>query len=305
MISAESINFSMVILNSQNSKNINTMLSRNMLGIIIEFSDFLTIFEILKVNKKFKKVISSDKLFCDFIEERNILNKIENIQPILYFPENNYFLNLNNKLQLKFTPTQIDYFLTEIMKILIKKVTVDGKLNLEKYSLGSKFMITKLLFEAIKSSSTISYLNLGNNSLGSSRYNCIKLLCEAIKLNSSITRLELFDNEIGKYVKHIKLLSEALKVNQTIKYLYLGSNSLGSNVESLKLFGDAINKNSTIKCINLGNNSLRSYEDNINFLVEALKSNRTISRLNIADNKIRLDDIEKLKAIRSDLLIFY
>ncbi|KAL0229191.1 hypothetical protein GEMRC1_013811 [Eukaryota sp. GEM-RC1] len=141
--------------------------------------------------------------------------------------------------------------------------------------IGSKG--ARALAEALKVNSTITYINLTQNSIGPER---TRVLVEVLKVNSTITHVDLGDNSIGP--EGARALADVLKVNSTIVEIYLKSNSIGP--EGARALADSLKVNSTITYINLTQNSIGP--EGARVLADALKVNSTITHVDLGDNYI-------------------
>jgi hypothetical protein len=187
-------------------ENISNALSKNLLQVVLEFSDLNTLPKLTRLNRKFKSVISDKTrlpIFTEYIEERKKSNRIQYPFTRLFRVCNysSYISKLSDKLARIYSHTQVNNFLTEITNRLLRQWTHYGKFYLE----GGLFQNPQTL----------------------------KILSEAFKVNKAITELSLTYKKIGDLPENLKILSEALKVNQSITKLHLGS-SLGED-EIIKL----------------------------------------------------------------------
>ncbi|KAF9140378.1 hypothetical protein BGX30_006609, partial [Mortierella sp. GBA39] len=121
-----------------------------------------------------------------------------------------------------------------------------------------------ILADALKTNSTLTTLDLGNNSI---EYERVKALAEALKANSTLTTLYLRRNSIGD--NGAKSLAEALKINSTLTTLDLERIPTGA-----KALAEALKANLTLTTLNLEWNSIES--DRAKALAEALMTNSTL-----------------------------
>ncbi|KAG9061306.1 hypothetical protein KI688_007284 [Linnemannia hyalina] len=181
------------------------------------------------------------------------------------------------------------------------------RLNLRQFrtSLGSKLLSTSAqcelsfelaalsiggkefgrLAETLKTNSTLTTLNLRDNSIGD---NGAQALSAALKINSTLTILDLGHNSIGD--NGAQALSEALNTNSTLTTLNLYINSITDN--GAKALSEALKTNSTLTTLNLGHNSIR--ENGVKALAEALKTNSTLTTLNLYTNWIGVNGVQAL-----------
>jgi hypothetical protein len=123
-----------------------------MLGVIIEFTNLDTQFKIIILNKKFRQVIQSSNIFCDFLRKIKesskvtLTNQIFN-DKILLSP---YIIRLRDDLEQKYTSHQVEDFLTEMLKILLNRLTKKDSLNLAGNNLGRNPEIIKMIIDFLK-----------------------------------------------------------------------------------------------------------------------------------------------------------
>ncbi|KAG0009535.1 hypothetical protein BGZ81_003334, partial [Podila clonocystis] len=122
------------------------------------------------------------------------------------------------------------------------------------------------LSETLKTNSTLTTLNLWDNSIGD---NGAVALFEALKINSTLTTLNMNDNSIGD--NGAVALSEALKTNSTLTTLNLRDNSIGPN--GAVALSEALKINSTLTTLDLSYNSIEP--NGAQALAEARKINST------------------------------
>ncbi|KAF9176758.1 hypothetical protein BGZ50_009716 [Haplosporangium sp. Z 11] len=134
-----------------------------------------------------------------------------------------------------------------------------------------------LLADALKTNSTLTTLDLRNNSIGD---NGAQALSEALKINSTLTTLDLSANSIGD--NGAVALSEAFKTNSTLITLDLSANSIGDN--GAQMLSEALKTNLTLTTLNLRNNSIGP--NGAQALSETLKSNSTLTALELQYNSI-------------------
>ncbi|KAL0239600.1 hypothetical protein GEMRC1_009708 [Eukaryota sp. GEM-RC1] len=106
------------------------------------------------------------------------------------------------------------------------------------------------------------------------------LLMESLKVNTSVTSINLVDNSMG--AEGAKALGEMLKVNTTVKCVNLERNFIGA--EGTCAIVEALTLNSTVNSINMSINFIR--DEGTTVLVEALKANNTIANINLSYNAI-------------------
>jgi hypothetical protein len=249
------------------SKSMSNVLSKNIIGVILGFCNLNTLSILVKIDKKFRIVLSNLPIFSDFITEMR--NSFSFSQAKEIFDKGNsdtsYITQLKNKLLIKYNYYQVNDFLIEVIKSLLNQLTVGGELYLGDNSLGENVEDFKILSEALKFNETITELYLGFNSLGEKEEN-FRNFSEALKVNQTITVLNLRDNSLGKYAQNSKNLSEALKVNRSITNLYLGRNYLGNNSENMENLTEALKINQAIHTLYLVKNSLGDNLENLEYL---------------------------------------
>ncbi|RIB30296.1 hypothetical protein C2G38_2238357 [Gigaspora rosea] len=183
--------------------------------------------------------------------------------------------------------------INELSRVISKNTTVTS-LNLSKIRLGSinvNFRTSffkrsevnagvKMLADALCKNSTLTYLNLYGNNLGSEGG---KALAGALCKNSTLTSLNLGCNKLGS--EGGKALADALCKNSTLTCLDLSENELGFGEG--KALANALCKNSTLTCLNLEYNELGS--EGGKALADALCKNSTLTYLNLFYNNLRPD----------------
>ncbi|KAG0375255.1 hypothetical protein BGX24_009350 [Mortierella sp. AD032] len=158
-------------------------------------------------------------------------------------------------------------------------------LNLQNNSIGDDG--AKALAEALKINSTLTTLNLYSNSIGDDG---AKALAEALKMNSALTTLNLYNNSIGD--DGAKALAEALKMNSTLTTLDLQNNKIGFPGTVALILAEALKTNSILTTLDLQDN--RIGDDGAKALAEALKTNSTLTTLDLQDNRIGDDGAKAL-----------
>lgn len=298
------------------TNNVSTALSSNMLGYLLEYVKLSSLPNLGKLNKKFKGVIQDKKklpLFHDFLEIRRHKCYITDVRKEL----NPYINLLKNKLNFKkkYTSTQIDNVVTEIVYSLFKQICFDGKLDLSSNYLGkssceilSNFLkvynnlttlilsdnkigenvdVMKDLSDALKVNKTLTTLELYNNLIGGGNPENMKNLSDVLKVNKTLTKLNLSWNNIGYNPEGIKNLSDALKDNHTLTTLELSFNCIGGgNPEIMKNLSDAIKVNKKLTTLDLSLNFIGYKREELKNLSDALKENNTLTKLNLSENFI-------------------
>jgi hypothetical protein len=211
------------------------------------------------------------------IDERKLSRSIHLMEAFDF--KNSYLIRLENKIRDKYTCSQVDHFISEILKSIIKDFTEDGVLDLFFDNLIFNPDTFKYLCKALKENSNIRKLYIDGNSLGTN-HEKINLLSDLLKNTTNIKDFCLKYNSLELDVKNIELLSNILKVNKTINLLDLNDNSigLGTNHDQMKLICDVIKLNTTIKVLCLSDNSLGVDPRNIELLCDSLKENKTITK---------------------------
>lgn len=152
--------------------NISKVLSRNMLGIILGFSNINDLLCFIKLNRKFKKLIENATIlpiFSLFIKEIEYIKRFKNAHTIII--EGNkpnlkpsYITLMRNSLLKIYNFDQVEDFLTEIIKNILTRLNQDdGKLDLSADSLNSNSDDFRILCAALKVNKTIKELSLLNN----------------------------------------------------------------------------------------------------------------------------------------------
>ncbi|KAF9902118.1 hypothetical protein EC991_005258 [Linnemannia zychae] len=158
--------------------------------------------------------------------------------------------------------------------------------EIEPQGIGAKDL--RLLSESLKTDSTLTTLNLQDNSIGD---NGAQALAEALKINSTLTTLSLQDNSIGD--NGAQALAEALKTNLTLTALNFQDNSIGDN--GAQALAEALKTNSTLTILNLNRNSIG--DNGAQALAEAFKTNKTLTSLNLDSNLIWYEGIQALSLV--------
>lgn len=332
----------MISLKSTNRQECNPtnefLHKKDLLAITFDFCDMETILNLVKVNKKFKNVITLKEktdftIFCDFIIQRDISKNFDEARMIFdSYPSNSsnipYLISLRKELsKKKYTSSQVDHFVNEILKSLLKQLTEDeiidlryggiGKnlddmkylcialktntsikeLNLERNYIGQKAGNIQNLSEILNINTTIIKLDLRGNSIGS-KSGLIKILSLALKQNTSITSINLQRNEIGENEHDIELLLKALSVNKSIKKLYLGYNYIGSDsyadTDNMRNLCEFIKENKCLTTLYLECNNFGRNDEGMYYFSQALKHNKTLTYLNLTENEIGLK-VENVK----------
>lgn len=187
---------------SQFSKNnISNVLSIKDTTYLLEFVKLSSLPPIGKLNRMFNRIIRDEEnvfpIFTEFIEERRLSRSITDVSEVFCGEdsETTYISALaNTLLGKKYTSSQKDDFLGEIVNGLITKFSKKGQLHL-----GRDYIANK----------REDFRNISN----------------ALKINQTVTSLLLYSNHIGKNTEEdVKNLSDALKFNKTIRYLNLSDN---------------------------------------------------------------------------------
>ncbi|KAF9342197.1 hypothetical protein BGX26_008085, partial [Mortierella sp. AD094] len=149
--------------------------------------------------------------------------------------------------------------------------------NLSSLSLEKNMKWSLALSAALKTDTTLTTLNLQNNSIES---NGVQALSEALKTNSTLTTLNLERNSIGD--SGAQVLSEALKTNSTLTTLNLGGNSIW--FKGFFALSEALKSNPTLTSLELRGNKIG--DKAAQALSEARKANSTLTTLNLEYNSI-------------------
>ena len=108
----------------------------------------------------------------------------------------------------------------------------------------------------------------------------VQRLATALVGNSTLTYLDLGDNSIG--AEGARALAEMLPGNATLTTLYLGWNSIGP--EGARALAELLPGNSTLKALDLYGNSIGA--EGARALAEMLAGNSTLTTLDLSDNFI-------------------
>ncbi|KAL0239380.1 hypothetical protein GEMRC1_009488 [Eukaryota sp. GEM-RC1] len=141
------------------------------------------------------------------------------------------------------------------------------------------------LTDVLKVNTTITSIDLGNNSIGVAG---ARALAEALKVNLTITCIEMSGNSIGE--EGAKELAEALKVNSTITSVDLSENFLGD--EGAKELAEALKVNATVTAIRMSGNSIG--DEGARELADALKVNAIVNCVDLSENFIGDEGAEAL-----------
>lgn len=135
----------------------------------------------------------------------------------------------------------------------------------------------KLLFEALKTNTTLHRLQLCGSVIGTADAYSLAL---SLNVNSSLTTLDLSDNEIG--FSGVGCLAEALKVNISLAKLNLSGNNIG-DLAAVAL-SESLKSNTTLTSLYLSRNGIGEY--GVRSLVEVLTVNASLMILDLSENEI-------------------
>ncbi|KAF9944254.1 hypothetical protein BGZ70_004873, partial [Mortierella alpina] len=150
-------------------------------------------------------------------------------------------------------------------------------------SVGGKELTT--IAEVLKTNSTLTALDLTNNSSGDSGAG---VLAEALKTNTTLSSLSLNNNNIGD--NGARSLAYALKTNKTLTTLSLEDNFIKFN--GALALSESLKTNLTLTTLNLDWKSIIFIR--VEGLTVALKSNSTVATLNLESNSIGDDGAKAL-----------
>ena len=124
----------------RSTNNISSVLSKNILGVILGFIHLETLPQLTRLNRKFKSVISDEKIlpiFSEYIKERESSRKIQDAREVFYDKKSktSYITELRNRIAIKYNFTQVGDFLTELTKSILNKLT-QKRLYSDNNSLG-------------------------------------------------------------------------------------------------------------------------------------------------------------------------
>ena len=180
---------------------------------------------------------------------------------------------------------------------------VDKRIALSSKTLAIGDSGAASLSQALSGNTTLTYLNLSNNTIGASgaaslsqalsvnttltnlnlKWNMVGdsggvSLSQALSVNSTLTRLNLDTNEIGK--SGAASLSQILSVNTTLTHLNLNGNLVGDS--GAAFFSQALSVNSTLTHLNLGRNMIA--RSGVASLSKALSVNTALTYLSLKWN---------------------
>ncbi|KAF9322448.1 hypothetical protein BG006_002390 [Podila minutissima] len=188
-----------------------------------------------------------------------------------------------------------------------------GKLNSHRFELGEQHdrrQRSSGLAKALKINSTLTILNLDQNSTGDNGAQALsealktnstlttlelQVLPEALKSDSTLTTLELWCNKIG-YIGALAL-SAALKTSSTLTTLELWLNLIRDN--GAQAMSKALKVNSTLTTLSLESNSVG--DNGAQVLSETLKSNSTLTTLGLENNSIGDNGTQLREPVLADL----
>ncbi|KAL0251674.1 hypothetical protein GEMRC1_000886 [Eukaryota sp. GEM-RC1] len=250
-------------------------------------SDFLALFEGLKVNSTVTKIVLTNSDFgfegaVALAEALKVNRMISNIDISWNSIGNEGAIALAEALKVNRVISRIDLSWNSIGNegaiALAQALGVNSSvtsIELRENGLGDQFAIA--LAEVLKVNRMISSVDLYQNSIGNEG---VIALAEALKGNSTVAEIILGCNSIGN--EGVIALAEALKCNSTISKVCLEYNSIGN--ESVIALSEVLKINSSITEINLGRNSVS--DEGALALAEALGINSTVAQIFLFDNSM-------------------
>jgi hypothetical protein len=169
----------------KNFDNICTRLSTNLLGYLFQFSNLNTIFNLVKVNKRIKNVIlTKSPIFHNFIKIRKFYHNTKKnyLENILDSETTNLIFIRNKLLTEKYTTSQVDHFLTEILFTLFEE---NSHFNMEYEIKPDYFYLLSLVL--ISEKCIIRSLNFHEKSQTSET---VEILSNMIRKNKTL--IEIF-----------------------------------------------------------------------------------------------------------------
>ena len=140
------------------------------------------------------------------------------------------------------------------------------------------FWYINLLVPVLKVNTSLSSLNLSNNSI---RHKGAKSLAQALRVNTSLSSLDLSGNSID--AEGANSLAQALRVNTALSSLDLSKNSI--DAEGANSLAQALRVNTSLSSLDLSKNPIDA--EGANSLAQALRVNTSLSSLNLSNNSIR------------------
>lgn len=139
---------------------------------------------------------------------------------------------------------------------------------------NSNYLIN--IFDALKTNTTITSLNLSNNNL---TFNGDFNFSEVLEKNSTLMELDLSYNKIND--NDCLILYNGLKNNSSITKLNIYNNEIYNN--GCKYISNILLTNTTLMDLNIGFNGIGT--TSIDYLFNILKDNSSLTSLNVKENK--------------------
>lgn len=177
-------------------------------------------------------------------------------------------------------------------------------------SFGDVFTNNNDLFDAVKNSTSLTYLELkfsanlsrevedeiDSKQFESHHRELHQKLADILKSNTSLTTLVLrWDQNVQH--ENIEIFADALKSNKNIVKLDLSCSCI--NAEKIKLLLEGLKENKGIKSLNLEANEIN--DEGLNYLAQVLEKNADIMELNLFNSEISGKNAEKfLQTLKSN-----
>ncbi|KAL0242942.1 hypothetical protein GEMRC1_005505 [Eukaryota sp. GEM-RC1] len=217
------------------------------------------------------------------------LLNLRRLRIVLRKPSDLEFLNNSSSLfpRLKQLEVEVATQRTSVSLLLIEALktnTTVTSVNLEDNSIGDEG--ARALTEAVKVNASVTGIDLGfNYRIGDEG---TRALAEALKVNAAVTSIVLSENSIR--AEGARALAEALKINASVTSVNLVSNYIGD--EGARALAEALTVNTSVTSIVLSENSIRA--KGARALAEALKVNTSVTSIVLSENSIRAEGARAL-----------
>lgn len=297
------------IIHSKFQSNICSRLPGNIFGYLLQFCNLNTSFNLIKVNKRIKNVIlTKSPIFQNFIEVRNFFrNTKKNYLENILDSETTNLIFIKNKLTEKFTPSQVDNFLSEILftlfdenshfnneleikadsfyllsLVLISEKCSFRSLNIHKFTQTTETL--EILFNIITNNKTLKEIFLGPLQIKNFDYTNVFRSIGKNKFLEYI-KFDLFTLKESKNIEGyctINLMSvfQHIAINKYIKNFHFELfDDFLNNQFLMKSFQKMLEENKSIKHLSLRHHQDVISTDKINFCF--LEGNSTIEVLEL------------------------
>ncbi|CAH8519734.1 unnamed protein product [Schistosoma haematobium] len=269
-----------------------------------QLTDFQNRHEFSKREKNDSGLQKSTTICSKNEEKSSTDSKIINQVNVKLYNEKSYLNTAYDKMmsligQLKHDTTGISHYLyfcalnrVSPLRYVVQNLGKE-KLSLQHRGIGN--LEIKLITEALRRNTTITWLDLSYNIL---EVSSLSFLSKVLKENTFIQTLLLSQCKLRKDGL-MKLYNDLIK-NVTIKYLDLSGCDLGDS--SCSMLAEILTMNRVLKYLNLARNQIGS--DGAELLGDAISSNDTLFKIDLSWNSITnkgaLDIAKGLKEIPVD-----